>query len=232
MTDPELIRQTVSRYFAAGDQGSASLLQEAFHPCAMMYWAQQGELLECSQSRWQERLQEAGPRPATERHLERVEVAGDSACAVLTSLYPTHTYHDAVLLLKLQGHWQIVAKVFHKGPPGGERPPLLPWDRRLGARYHPRAQTFTVRSQELASLPVSEGAARLLPEDFRIVRVDGAADIALVELERPDRVMDQLLMVHLTEGWRIVGLVYVPVGPGERLASLGRMSARSCARTE
>jgi hypothetical protein len=222
MNDPDLIRETVYRYFAASDRGDPALLQEAFHPAAMMYRAEQGELVTCSQPQWWERLRQAGPRPATERLLQRIEIAGDSASAILTSSWPTHTFHDAVLLLKLRGRWWIVAKAFYRGPPGEPAQPPRP----EGLHYHPRAHTFTVLHEELVPLSVPDAQARLA-EPPRLVRADGASNIALVELEHRDRVMDKVLMVQLAEGWRIVGLVCVPVGPGERLVSVEASPAGS-----
>jgi hypothetical protein len=85
------IEEAVGHYFAAVGRGEPDELAKAFHPDAMMQSVKDGTLVRVSQPEWRQRLS--------------VKALAD---------FPTFQFLDYLLLLKLDGRWQIVAKVFHR----------------------------------------------------------------------------------------------------------------------
>lgn len=113
--------EAVRCYFAAGDLGSSRHLRSAFDPAARMQWVdRQGALHSLSQLAWWRRM-DAGPaRPATERSLTVIDREGPLALVEATSRFPTHRYHDYLLLADAPGGWRIVDKVFEELGPDEE----------------------------------------------------------------------------------------------------------------
>lgn len=113
--DHEAIRVCIDHYFRAGDQGNADALRAAFHPSApVCSVGPDGALATLSQPEFEARVTAAGPRPARERHIDWIGVAGDAAAATVRSEYETFAFVDFMSLLRIDGRWQIVAKTFHR----------------------------------------------------------------------------------------------------------------------
>src|SRR5262245_43375406 len=109
------IEEAVGHYFAAVSRGDASELPKAFHPEAMMQSVQDGALVRVSQSEWAKRLAAASsPPPAAVRQIETIDVEGTAAAVKAVADFPSFQFLDYLLLLKLGGRWQIVAKTFHR----------------------------------------------------------------------------------------------------------------------
>jgi len=111
-------------------------------------------------------------------------VAGDAAVARLHSEFPTHQFDDLVSLLRVDGRWRIVLKVFHRREPA-DAPLPAPAQvdaeqkairevlarafqaidagdgARLGSTALSRAQTYAVDRGELVAVSVPGWQARL-----------------------------------------------------------------------
>jgi hypothetical protein len=94
---------------------SVDALPKAFHPDAMMQSVHDGALLRVSQSEWARRLAAApSPPPAAVRRIETIDVEGTAAAVKAVADFATFQFLDYLLLLKLDGRWQIVGKTFHR----------------------------------------------------------------------------------------------------------------------
>ena len=184
--DRAAVEETVRHYFRSGDENAASELEIAFHPTLGMYWVDKdGRVQELDRHAWAERLRAATTRqPATVRRIVSVEVAGDAAVARLHSEFPTHQFDDLVSLLRVDGRWRIVLKVFHRREPA-DAPLPAPAQvdaeqkairevlarafqaidagdgARLGSTALSRAQTYAVDRGELVAVSVPGWQARL-----------------------------------------------------------------------
>ena len=122
--DRPAIEQAVGHYFKAGDTSSSAELREAFHPAAMMFFVKDGALNGVSQPEWWARADaNKSPVVASSRQIPIVDVAGDAAFAKIVSVYPTHRFADYMSLMKIDGRWWIVGKIFHRFvPPDAPEP--------------------------------------------------------------------------------------------------------------
>ena len=113
-TEQAAIEDAVGHYFAAVERNDPAELERAFHADCVMLSVQQGALVRVTQPQWQQRLASAAaPAPAT-RRIESVEVDGTMAAVKARATFATFELVDRLLLLKVEGRWQIVAKAFHR----------------------------------------------------------------------------------------------------------------------
>jgi Putative lumazine-binding len=114
--DEAAIRQTVQHYFDGGKNRDSLTLRKAFHPEARMLFARDGKLVVVPIGEYitrvgSERL-EPGEVDSTERKVVSVDVVGDAAIAKLELKRPTALLTDYMSLLKVDGRWLIVNKIF------------------------------------------------------------------------------------------------------------------------
>jgi len=113
-TDQAAIEDAVGHYFAAVGRNDPEELARAFHADCVMQSVQQGALVRVTQPQWQQRLTAGGvPAPAT-RRIESLEIDGTMAAVKARATFATFEFIDRLLLLKVEGRWQIVAKAFHR----------------------------------------------------------------------------------------------------------------------
>jgi metallo-beta-lactamase class B len=106
-------RVAIERYFAAHALGKAEFITQAFTSEAKIQFVEGGEPKEWTRDEFAGRFQQ----PATDeyrrvRRIERLDVSGTAASAVLTLNYPQVLFTDHVSLMKIGGQWKIVSKVF------------------------------------------------------------------------------------------------------------------------
>ena len=183
--DRAAIEVSVGHYFKAGDTSSSAELRLAFHPAAMMFFVKDGALNGVSQPEWWARADaNKSPVVAQSRAIPVVDVAGDAAFAKIVSVYPTHRFADYMSLMKIDGRWWIVGKIFHRFvPPDAPEPPaaavtadrdairatletfhrsLETNDAELAASVtDPRAVAYTMINGRLVGISAAEGEARL-----------------------------------------------------------------------
>lgn len=128
MSEFNAITSLLGRYFDGLHHGNTSILREVFHPQAGYYTATDGTLLHLDMAAYFP-IVEARPSPASHGHARTdrilsIEFIGPAAALarVQCSIPPKH-FTDLLSLLKLDGRWQIVSKVFHyELQPTGQRP--------------------------------------------------------------------------------------------------------------
>ncbi len=116
--DQALVRAAVEKYFEAHATGQGSPLLEAFHPEWKMLWVKDGAFMTRTRDEYVSALK--GNAPADEaqrkRTIEMVDITGNAAVAKLKLDYPAAVFTDYMLLLKIDGKWQVVSKAFHSEP--------------------------------------------------------------------------------------------------------------------
>ena len=110
------IRQTVQYYFDGGKNRDSLTLRKAFHPEARMLFAREGKLVVVPIGEYITRVGSESLKPgevdSTERKVVSVDVVGDAAVAKLELKRPSAVLTDYMSLLKVDGRWLIVNKIF------------------------------------------------------------------------------------------------------------------------
>ncbi len=185
--DRAAIEATIGQYFAANDARDPGKLAIAFQPGTIMFWVDaDGRLQSMDQKRWKARLADPARRTpaAIERRIVWIDQAGDGASAGALSRFADHQFRDYLTLLRIDGRWRIVGKVFADQPltvgkgarvastrDEAERDIAALIRRKfaamdgndgglLASAYLPRAQTFALEGGELVAWPIAEWVAR------------------------------------------------------------------------
>ena len=114
--DEAAIRQTVQHYFDGGRNRDSLALRKAFHPEARMLFAREGKLVVVPIGEYITRVGseklEPGEVDSTQRKVVSVDVVGDAAVAKLELKRLGALLTDYMSLLKVDGRWLIVNKIF------------------------------------------------------------------------------------------------------------------------
>ena len=117
--DEEAIRQVVGYYFEGGTAGDSSVVAKAFHKSAMMFYVRDTAFMQVPI--FPEYLSRvAAPRPAgaprdqTKKEIVSIDIAGTAAVAKLKLTQPNAVLTDYMSLLKINGEWKIVNKIFDR----------------------------------------------------------------------------------------------------------------------
>jgi hypothetical protein len=93
-------------------------MRTAFHPSARVQFLRSGEYAEWSLDEYLAKLPgaPADDEPLRTRRLLTLETADTSATALLELDYPAVRFVDHMTLLRIDGEWTIVNKVFEAHP--------------------------------------------------------------------------------------------------------------------
>jgi len=120
--DERAIRQHVERYYFEGVRNSdTALAHKAFHPSVdKMSFVRDGRLVERTIPDWLASIAERAPKPPQPdtfpRRVVSVDVSHDAAVAKLQIRYADAMVTDYMSLLKVDGQWVIVGKIFDRHP--------------------------------------------------------------------------------------------------------------------
>lgn len=112
--DEEAVRRALEHYLAGHATGRGAHFDSVFHSSANLYWVANGELRSRTSAEY---IAGASGAPAAdeaerERRIAWVEVKDDIAIARIELEYPSATFTDYMSLLRVDGEWRIVAKLF------------------------------------------------------------------------------------------------------------------------
>jgi protease I len=107
------IEQAVGYYLEGGQTGDLEILRRAFHPSARLQFVRDGAYQEWSLEEYLGR-KTPGKRSDHRGRVLSIDFAGDSATAKLELDYGSFKFIDYMSLLKLDGRWWIVNKVFYR----------------------------------------------------------------------------------------------------------------------
>jgi len=113
-TDKEQIQQTISHYADGGTNGEIEKVARAFHPSAYMKFAKENVLVDVPINDYL--LNYIKPGIVQERTIvvNYIDITGTAAAVKLTIDYSTHQFVDYFNLVKTEGQWLIVSKIFHR----------------------------------------------------------------------------------------------------------------------
>jgi protease I len=119
--DERAIRRHIERYYFEGVRRSdTAAAHRAFHPVVTMYSVRDGAFAQRSIPDWLAGIAERAPTPpapdTVPRRILEVDVTGSAAMAKLEIGYPDALITDYMSLLKVNGEWTIVGKIFHRQP--------------------------------------------------------------------------------------------------------------------
>ncbi|WP_081855833.1 nuclear transport factor 2 family protein [Sphingomonas sp. UNC305MFCol5.2] len=114
-------RAAVNHYLAGHATGSPDEFRAAFHPKAMLYWNRDGAFAERTSADYIAGApgKPAADEPQRRRAIESLDVTGNAAMAKVVLDYPSVKFTDYLSLVKADGEWRIVNKIFNverKGP--------------------------------------------------------------------------------------------------------------------
>lgn len=109
------VREARQHYLQGHATGHGAHYARVFHPVSNLYFVRDGQLATRTS---EEYIAGAPGHPAADeakrkRRIVMVDVTGDAAVAKIELDYPGVLFTDYMSLLKVDGEWKIVAKIFH-----------------------------------------------------------------------------------------------------------------------
>lgn len=112
--EEKVIRDTIQLYFQGDRDREVESLKKAFHPTARLGTADEaGRLHVLTQSEWHERVRRTPDREKPEASILHIDRAGNAAMAKTQMILSNGQYTDYLSLLKIDGRWIIVNKIYH-----------------------------------------------------------------------------------------------------------------------
>jgi metallo-beta-lactamase class B len=106
-------RDALELYFQAHASGNGDFIRQAFTPDAGIEFVENGKLKHWTREEFAARFQAPARNEYRRvRRVERLDVKGTAASAVLTLDYPDVLFTDHLSLLKIGEDWKIVNKIF------------------------------------------------------------------------------------------------------------------------
>lgn len=112
-SDYQNIEKTLSYYLEGGTNNDYEMLAKAFHKTATMKFIGDG-YTEVNALEFFKNGMKPGPKQNRKTRIASINISGNAANARLEIDYPTFTFIDYMNLLKIDGEWKIVGKIFYK----------------------------------------------------------------------------------------------------------------------
>lgn len=109
------VRAAIEHYFQGHATGDGAHFRKVFHPESKLVFIRDGKYASRTS---EEFIAGSSGKPAADeaqrkRTIDWIDVTGDAAVAKITLTYPAVTFTDYMALLKIDGEWKIVNKLFH-----------------------------------------------------------------------------------------------------------------------
>jgi hypothetical protein len=116
-TDRRAITETVQLYLDGLYEGDTDKLARAFHPTSSLASEDKGVLTQVPREKWLEmvRGRQSGKSQGLTRHDEIIQIDQSSPTTAFVKLkcqLPPRYFTDYLLLLKVDGRWQVAQKTF------------------------------------------------------------------------------------------------------------------------
>ena len=115
-SDYEMVAETVNYYLDGGTNNDYETLKKAFHETATMKYITDEGYKEVNALEFFSGMDASKPKQNRKTRIENITVSGHAANARLEIEYPTFTFIDFMNLLKIDGEWKIVNKIFYRKP--------------------------------------------------------------------------------------------------------------------
>ncbi len=113
-SDYNLVEKTVSYYLDGGTNNDFETLKKAFHKDATMKFISKGKYKEVDALDFFKRVIKPGPKSNRITRISNITVSGNVANAKLEIEYPTFMFIDYMNLLKIEGEWKVVNKIYYR----------------------------------------------------------------------------------------------------------------------
>ncbi|MBA4851146.1 nuclear transport factor 2 family protein [Emticicia sp. BO119] len=114
-SDLELVKETVQNYLDGGTYGDTAKMAQVFHPSAFMKFVdvKTGEFRDVPIARYLENGKaNAGKKIDRTTKILNIDITGTAAQAKLELDMPNTKLTDYFNLLKINGEWKVVSKIF------------------------------------------------------------------------------------------------------------------------
>ena len=115
-SDYELVAQTVNYYLDGGTNNDFKTLKKAFHENATMKYITKEGYKEVNALEFFSGMDASKPKQNRKTRIADITISGHAANARLEIEYPTFTFVDFMNLLKIDGEWKVVNKIFYRKP--------------------------------------------------------------------------------------------------------------------
>lgn len=113
-SDEEMVRTTLNYYLEGGTNNDFQTLEKAFHVDATMKYIASDGYREVNAISFFRDGMKPGPKQDRETIIESVDISGNAAHAKLVIKYKNFSFIDYMNLLKIDGEWKIVSKIFYR----------------------------------------------------------------------------------------------------------------------
>lgn len=109
--DLKNVKKTIGYYFDGATNAKIDQLEKAFHTVCVLRWVVDGKLAERPRDNWFAKIKSGGPSERA-NEIESISITGNAASVKVMCDLPHAQYVDYISLLKIEGEWKIVAKIF------------------------------------------------------------------------------------------------------------------------
>lgn len=109
--DLKSIKKVIGYYFEGATKAEIDQLKKAFHKVCVLRWVVDGKLTERPRDDWFAKIKSGGPSQRA-NEIESISITGNAASVKVMCDLPHAQYVDYISLLKIEGEWKIVAKIF------------------------------------------------------------------------------------------------------------------------
>lgn len=114
VNDYQAVKDTLNKYLEAGKKGKSEIMKQAFHKDAIMYNADNGEINGGKIKALFDYIDNNPAAPEIEAEITSIDIVGNIAYArVESNNWHGARFSDMFLLLKDNGVWKILTKVFY-----------------------------------------------------------------------------------------------------------------------
>jgi len=115
------VRKPLMNYLKGHETGKPEYMKMAFHTEGKLIFIRNGAY---STVEFPDYIARMTGKPADDegerkRYIESVDISGNAAAAKIVLDYPSVRFVDYMSLLKIDGEWKIVNKIFNAEPKGG-----------------------------------------------------------------------------------------------------------------
>ncbi|GAB5400348.1 MAG: hypothetical protein Aureis2KO_19330 [Aureisphaera sp.] len=110
------VKKTLNYYLDGGTNNDFETLKKAFHETATMKYIRDGSYTEVNAVEFFKKVMKPGPKQNRETKILSVDVSGHAAHAKLEIRYENFSFIDYMNLLKVDGEWKVVSKIFYRKP--------------------------------------------------------------------------------------------------------------------
>lgn len=121
-SDYTLVEKAVSYYLDGGSNNDFEILKKAFHKDATMKYISNGAYTEVNALAFFKNAIKPGPKSNRVTRISYISVSGNVANAKLEIEYPTFMLIDYMNLLKIDGEWKIVNKIYSRKAKTSDNP--------------------------------------------------------------------------------------------------------------